>query len=104
MKHLTLTLALLLIVGCASKPEKEYVIETEYIGYDIPKELTVACKPPKMVITEEYSMMTDNEKKTYLYSYISKILGELKKCDNKVIGIKEFVERQNLLLEETKSK
>lgn len=104
MKKLLIAALTIVITGCASKPQIEILVEREYVTYDIPMELTASCKPPFMIPVEEFSMKTSEEKNLYLSNYIVKSLGELKKCNNRVIGAKEFVARQNELVREAQGK
>ena len=93
-------LVLLTVVGCSTppKPQREVIIEYTYITYELPKSLTSRCIPKKPMPSDQYSLLSEEAKQSYLTKYVIELLGEVKKCDNKVQGIKNYIEKQNALI------
>lgn len=87
-----------MLTGCVT-PKKElvYVTEYEYVVYDIPKQLTTPCRPGKPIDIDTYSNLSDEEKQTYLTNYIVTLMGDLKKCDNKVRSIDRYIKDINAI-------
>lgn len=105
-QYLPLIYALVFIMvlsACASKPEikREVIIEYTYVKYDIPSKFTTACKPSKPISVEQYSQLDTSGRESYLQSYIVELLGEVKRCDNKVQGINKLIKQQNSLVKES---
>lgn len=84
------------IVGCAVK-EVEYVtkIEYEYVTYDIPKNLTTSCIPTKPIDVDTYLTMSNEEKENYLTNFSIKLMGDVKKCDNKLKSVVRYINEMN---------
>lgn len=98
MKYILITMFALLITACTTVPEKEIIITKEFYTYDLPKNLTTSCKPKSPLAIETFASMTPEEQNTYLTKYTIDLLGDLKKCDNKVMGIKSYVEQQKTIM------
>lgn len=87
---------LFVLAGCATpKTEMVYVTEHEYITYEIPSKLLTQCKPHRLMSNEEYSKLNSSERETALVNHIVYLYGEIKKCDNKIKAIDNYVDRMN---------
>lgn len=95
IKYFILLMTVLLLSACSTKPKEIIVVEYEYIQIELPTNLTISCSPKKPMDEHMYRNLTPNERTHYLASYIKELLGELKKCDNKVKGIKKYVDNVN---------
>lgn len=95
MKYLLICLLALFIIGCTSKPKEIVLVEYEYITINLPSTLTTSCKPSRPIPEEEYRAMNQEQRTIYLANYASTLMGELKKCDNKIKSIVNYVTRYN---------
>lgn len=91
-----LLIPFLFLIGCAVK-ETEYItkVEYEYVTYDIPKNLTTRCVPPKPIEIDKYNNLSPHERETYLTNYSITLLGDIKKCDNKIKSIVRYINEMN---------
>lgn len=97
MRVFILLLLTMFITACASK-KPEVVVHTkyEYVTYEIPKNLLTNCRPKSPPIdADKYNKLSQLEKEAYLTSYSIMLMGELKKCDNKVRGIERYIKEVN---------
>lgn len=92
---LLLIFCMLFLAGCATKENIVIKTEYEYVTYELPKEITTSCRPEKPMSNEAYSKLSSEDRESYLGTYVVSLLGELKKCDNKIRNIEEFISRNN---------
>lgn len=90
-----LMLLVLMVSGCATKIEETIVIEYKYVPVEVPKGLFGECKPAKPITPDKYQSLTNDERLSYLTSYSVSLLGEMKKCDNRLQAVNKYIEQHN---------
>lgn len=100
MKRYLLLLPFIFLTGCSTKYVEVVKVEYEYVTYDIPKSLTSRCIPPRPISPVEYNTLDEAGKREYLANYTITLLGEVKKCDNKLQSVDRLIKEQNKTIEE----
>lgn len=96
MRTIILFILFILITGCASrKPDHVITTEYEYVTYQLPTRFISGCKPSKPMDVKTYSKLDLKERENYLANYSISLLGDLKKCDNKIKGIVKYIDEIN---------
>lgn len=93
---ITLLLAISLS-GCGLFTRKVEIRETikyEYIKYNVPKLLLENCKATPPVSKIDFISMGTEEREAYLTDYAITLLSDIKLCDNKISGIKDYIDKR----------
>lgn len=101
MRNIILVMLMMVVIGCAGrKPDHIITTKYEYVTYQLPLRFVNGCKVTKPMTVDEYSILTLEERETYLANYSISLLGDIKKCDNKIKGIMKYIDEVNKMAEE----
>lgn len=91
-----------MIAGCSSQPKEVIITKYEYVTMELPKGLTQSCIATKPIDINTYTNYSEDAKNKYLTNYVITLLGDVKKCDNKVSGLVKYVGDYNNSIKERK--
>ena len=102
MKKWLLSIFILVVItGCAVKPQRIVVTEEKLVYVPIPEKYLTPCKTTKPINRQEYNSIDDtSEKETLLTSNIISLHKDIFTCNKQIESIKEFNGKQIQLVEE----
>lgn len=88
---LFLAIMSMFLVGCASNtPMKETVYVNKYIYVKVPTQLTKRIIPEKPISKDSYMAMSFYEREDYLSTYVVKLIGDVRMCNNQLDKIEKI--------------
>ena len=101
MKYVILFIVSLLLVGCGSTPPREIVKEESVRVVTIPESLLTQCKVTEPIKPDDFIILSADKKEEVLVDLNITLYRDLKICNNKLTEIKNFQDRQVLILKES---
>lgn len=106
MKKLLLSIfVIVLLTGCAVKPQRIVVTQEKLVYVPLPEEYLTPCKTTKPINKQEYDSINDSsEKETLLANNIISLHKDIYTCNKQIDSIKEFNDEQIQLVEKHNNK
>jgi len=103
-KLMFICLLVILVTGCAVKPQRVIVKETEYAYVPISDNLLKECHVTKPPSKKEYLEADVTEQENMLRSTIVSLYGDLNNCNKQIKAIDKFNTESKQLLEKKNKK
>ncbi|WP_396190489.1 hypothetical protein [Flavobacterium sp.] len=80
------------LVGCGTVPQPQVVTKTVYVQPNVPDKFFNQKQPNRPMKKDEYLLLSEKEKETYLTAYSQSLLQDLASCQADVFSIKKVLQ------------
>lgn len=95
----TIIFSLFFLSACGGRETVKYVDKTQYIKTEVRSDLLEKCEATEPPDKDQYLKANKREKESLLTGYIISLHSDIRKCNIKIVKIKETLDEQNKAIE-----